>query len=167
MNNKDQIKADVRVEDMPELHVAYIRHIGPYKGDTALFAGLFGKLMKWAGPKGLLLPETKGLALYHDDPETTDEDKLKLDVCITVPEDTPVDGEIGKAAIRAGKYAIAHFEIKADQYEDAWNAVFKDWLPESGYQFDDGPCCEHYLNDPGEHPENLHIVDICVPVKPL
>ena len=35
MKDKDQIKADVRVEDTPELHVAHIRHIGPYKGNTA------------------------------------------------------------------------------------------------------------------------------------
>jgi len=49
----------IEVKEMPELNVAYIQHIGPYKGDTKLFAGLFGKLMGWAGPRGLLTsPET-------------------------------------------------------------------------------------------------------------
>jgi len=168
MKDKPQIKANVEVKDMPELHVAYIRHIGHYKGDSELFGRLFEKLMKWVGPRGLLrFPETSMLALYYDDMEITDEDKLRMDVCITVPEDTVVDGEIGKAMVHGGKYAVAHFELAADEYEDAWNAVFGGWLPESGYQPDDGPCYELYYNNPDEHPEGKHIVDICVPVKPL
>ena len=167
MKNKE-IQTNVEVKELPEMHVAYVRHIGPYKGDTELFARLFGKLMAWAGPRGLLrFPETKVLGVYHDDPEITDEEKLRTDACITVPEDTRVEGEIGKTTIAAGKYAVAHFEIKTDQYEDAWKAVYGGWLPESGYQPDDGPCYEVYHNDPKEHPEGKQIVDICVPVKLL
>ena len=167
MKNKE-IRTNVEVKDMPEMHVAYVRHIGPYKGDQALFARLFNKLMAWAGPRGLLrFPETKVLTVYYDNPDITDERKLRTDACITMPEDTQAEGEIGKTTIPAGKYAIAHFEITPDQYQDAWNAVYGGWLPESGYQPEDGPCYELYLNDPEEHPEGKHIVDICMPVKPL
>ena len=42
-----------------------------------------------------------------------------------------------------------------------------DSLAESGYQPDDRPCFELYLNNPQEHPEGKHIVDIYAPVKPL
>jgi AraC family transcriptional regulator len=41
------------------------------------------------------------------------------------------------------------------------------WFPESGYQPGDGVCFESYLNNPEEHPEGKHIVEICIPVKPL
>ena len=41
------------------------------------------------------------------------------------------------------------------------------WLPESGYQAADAPCFEVYLNEPEQHPEGKHIVDIYEPVKPL
>jgi AraC family transcriptional regulator len=167
MKNKE-IQTSVEVKDMPELNVAYIRHIGPYKGDQELFGRLFNKLMAWAGPRSLLrFPETKVMTIYYDNPDITDESRLRTDACITVPEDTQVDGEIGKAKIPAGKYAVAHFEITPDQYQDAWNAVYGGWLPESGYQPEDGPCYELYLNDPKEHPEGKHVVDICLPVKPL
>lgn len=163
-----QIQANVEVKDMPEMHVAYVRHIGPYKGDEDLFARLFNKLMTWAGPKGLLqFPETKMLAVYHGDPDIADESRLRTDACITVPSDTTVDGEIGYMTITGGKYAIAHFEINPDQYEDAWNAVFAGWLPESGYQPADGPSYELFHGGPEEHPEGKHVVDICVPVRPL
>ena len=164
----ENMKFDVEVKDMPDIHVAYLRHIGPYAGDHALFDRLFNKLFTWAGPRGLLnFPETKVISIYYDNPDLTDADKLRLDVCISVPEDTEVDGEIGKTKITAGKYAIAHFEISGEEYGKAWAALFVGWFPESGYQPADGPCYEHCLNDPKEHSENKHVVDICVPVKPL
>ena len=106
--------------------------------------------------------------VYHDDPKITDQDKLRLSACITVPEDTPAEGEIGKMTIPAGNYAIARFELTGSaEYEGAWNMVYGSWLPESEYQPDDRPCYELYHNDPKEHSEGLHIVDICVPLKPL
>ncbi len=97
----------------------------------------------------------------------TDESKLRTDVCINVPVDTPVDGELGKSGIPSGKYAVAHFELDPSQYGDAWDAVMGGWMPESGYQPDERPCFELYLLDPKQHPEGKHTVDICVPVKPI
>lgn len=91
----------------------------------------------------------------------------RVDVCITVPEDVSVDGEIGKTTVPGGRYAVGHFELLPTEYEDAWTAIMGGWLPESGYQCDDRPCFESYLNDPKQHPEGKCIVDIHVPVKPL
>jgi len=168
MTGESRIKAEVEVKDLPEMHVAYVRHVGPYQGDSELFEKLFGRLMQWAAPRGLVRPpESKFLCIYHDDPKITDEAKLRTSVCVTVPEDTTVDGEIGKMTIHGGQYAVAGFEISSDQYGQAWEAVYGGWLPKSGYQPEDHPCFELYLNDPEQHPENKHIVEICVPVKPL
>ncbi len=164
----DQLHAEVEVKEMPALSLAYVRHIGPYQGDSSLFERLFSQLMTWAGPRGLLrFPETKSVCVYHDDPKVTDEQKLRIDVCITVPEETEVEGEIGMMTVTGGRYAVARFELKGDEFQQAWNAVYGGWLPESGYQPDDGPCYELYHNDPKQHPEGKCIVDICVPVKPL
>ncbi len=162
------IQGKVEVKEMPALTVAYVRHIGPYKGNLELFKGLFGKLMAWAGPRDLVrFPGTKSLIVYHDNPEITDENKLRVSVCITVPAHTKVDGEIGKMEIPAGKYAFVRFEIGAHEFQDAWDWVYGSWLPESGFQPDDGPCFELYQNDKDSHAEGKFIVDICLPVKPL
>ncbi len=157
----------VRVEDLPRQTVAYVRHIGPYAGNEQLFQRLFGTLMKWAGPRDLMRPETRFITIYHDNPDLTDEDRLRISVCITVPEGTEVDGEIGKMVLPGGRYAVGHFEITANQYHEAWNALCGGWLPDSGYQPDDRPSFEYNLNDPNLHPEHMHIVDICIPVRPL
>ncbi|MBN1149735.1 AraC family transcriptional regulator [candidate division WOR-3 bacterium] len=158
----------VKVEELPEMCLAYVRHIGPYKGDDALFRSLFEKIIKWAGPRGYLSsPEAKFLSVYHDNPEITDTDKLRVSVGLTVPFETDVDGEIGKMTVPKGKYVLANFEIDQSQYQEAWDNVFGEWFPKSGYTCDDRPCFEWALNDPDQHPEKKHLINICVPVKPL
>ncbi|OHD12093.1 MAG: hypothetical protein A2086_04560 [Spirochaetes bacterium GWD1_27_9] len=165
MDNKNQI---VEVKDLPEISLAYVRHTGPYKGDAKLFESLFQKLFKWAAPRNLInFPETKSIIIYHDNPEITEENKLRTSVCITVPIKTEVSGEIGRMEIPAGKYALARFELLTNEFQEAWNWVYGIWLPQSGYQPDDRPCFEMYLNDSKDHPQNKFVVDICIPVKPL
>ena len=54
MKDSGTMKAEVEVKELPERHVAYVRHVGPYAGNGALFEDLFGRLCRWAGPRGLL-----------------------------------------------------------------------------------------------------------------
>lgn len=168
MQGRADIKAEVKVETMPEMEVAYVRHIGPYAGDGELFAGLIHKLMAWAGPRGLLgRPEAKLMSVYHDDPNLTEADKLRTSICLTVPPETEAQGEVGRMALPGGKCAVARFELAEDGFTAAWDSVYGGWLPESGYQPDDRPPFEIHLNNPREHPEGLHLIEICVPVKPM
>ncbi len=161
---RQTMKMSVEVKQMPELFVAYVRHIGPYNQIPKAIE----KLMRWAGPRGLVrFPETTVLGVYHDDPDITDPSKLRSSACITVPKETQVGGEIGAMTIPGGLFAVAHCEIDADEYGAAWDKLMGEWLPESGYQPDDRLCYEVYLNDPTTHPSRQHIVDICEPVRPL
>ncbi len=158
----------VRIEKTDGLTVAYVRHVGPYAGDVQLFGRLFGRLFQWAGPRGLMGPETRSLTIYHDNPEITDQQKLRLSACITVPPDTRAEGDIGVMTIEGGTYAVARFELDPSEYGGAWNWLMGVWLPSSGYQPDDrAHCFEMYLNNPDEHPQKKHVVDIWEPVKPL
>ena len=157
----------VRVETIAPFTVAYVRHVGPYAGDAMLFAGLFGRLGTWAGPRRLIGPNTRWLSVYHDNPEITEQDKLRLSVCLSVPSGTAATGEVNTMEIAGGAYAMAHFEIDAAEYGAAWDWAYGEWLPASGYQPDDRPCLENYLNHPDQHPAKKHIVEIWIPVKPL
>ncbi len=162
----------VTVKDIPDKTVAYIRHTGPYAGDELLFERLFGKLMKWAGPRDLFIQgSTELLTIYHDSPDITEEDKLRISVCMTVPKDTCTDGEVGLLSIPAGRYAVAEFRLGVNDYGDAWNSLFGGWLPESGYQCTEGPCYELYLDELSDElsdkQDEKHYVAIHLPVKPL
>lgn len=160
-----KLNKNVEVKELPQMTVAYIRHIGPYKGDEKLFETLWGKICTWAGAKGLMEQKNlQFLVVYHDDPNVTVEDKLRMSVCLTVPPETKVDGEIGKMEIEAAKYLVARFVVKGDEFMEAWQWVYGEWFPNSGYQPDDKPCFELY---PEEPKDGVYTVDICVPVKPL
>jgi len=160
----DKSKFKVEVKEAPALTVAYVRHIGPFQG----IGQAFEKLMRWAGPRGLLrFPETKVLGVYHDSPEITETDKLRSDAGITVPPQTVVEGEIGKMTVPGGLFAVAYAEVAPHEFGEAWNVLMRDWLPESGYQPDDRMCYELYLNDPQNHPEGKFIIEIHEPIRPL
>lgn len=160
-----KLNEKIDVMTLPDMTVAYVRYVGPYKGDGALFQNLFNKLFGWAGPRGLLSdPDLKTLIIYHDDPEITEDVKLRTSVCITVPSDTKTDGEIGKLKLEGGLYAVGRFKVKGDEFQLAWDTMCGKWLPESGYLPDDKPCFEMY---PEEMKDGIHTVDICIPVKAM
>jgi len=160
----DKSKFKVEVREVPALTVAYVRHVGPFSE----MHRAYGKLMQWAGPRGLLrFPQTKMLGIYHDNPEITETDKLRSDACITVPPETRVEGEIGKMNVPGGLFAVAYAEVGVNEFGEAWNALMRDWLPGSGYQPDDRMCYELCLNDPKTHPEGKFIIEIHEPIRPL
>ncbi len=153
----------VEVREEPERHVAYIRHVGDYSE----IGKALGRLARWAGPRRLFRADTRMLTVYHDSPDVTPVEKLRSDACITVPIGTKVKRDIGLMTLPGGTYAVAYVEIDETQYGEAWDRLFSDWLPESGYQPDDRPCYELYLNDPRKHPEKKHILEIYEPIRPL
>ncbi len=156
------MKVSVKVKQMPQMHVVYVRHKGPYNQ----IKEAFNRLESWAKPRGLYEQEdVKVLAIYHDDPQVTEPSQLSSSACITAPKDITVTGDIGEMTVEAGQYAVARVEIDQSEFDQAWNALLRDWLPESGFEPDDRPCYEIYLNDPQFHPENKFIVDLCEPVK--
>lgn len=97
----------------------------------------------------------------------TDNSKLRLSICLDVPTGTVVDGQLGTMLIAGGKYAVARFEIDPAQIADAWNTVFSQWLPQSGFQVDDRACYEEIIESPAKREDGKIVLDICVPVRPL
>lgn len=157
------MKFEAEVKELPERFVACMRHVGPYPEIGKAIERIF----QWAGPKGLIrFPKTQVLAVYHDDPSTVDASELRSDACLTVPEGTEADGEATTMKIPGGLFAVAHVEIDATEYGDAWDKLVGEWMPENGYTSDEGRLCyELYLNDHQQHPEKKFIVDICEPIK--
>lgn len=164
--NMGKESKNVTIKDFLKSTVAYVRYIGPYAGDEKLFETLFNKLCGWAGPRGLMENTSADfLVIYHDNPEVTEEEKLRTSVCLVVPEDTEVDGDIGKMVIPEGKYAAARFELDATEYGEAWSWVYSQWLPQSGYVPDDRPGFELYPRNEESREEGKMLVYIYVPIK--
>lgn len=162
---KMKLNKSVEVKELPKMTVAYIRNIGPYNGDQKMFRNLRIKLFSWAGARGLMDGNRFNfLVVYHDDPGVAIGENLRMSLCITVPPETKVSGEIGKMEIEATRYAVARFDLTGPEFTQAWNWVYGQWLPSSGYQPDDKPYFEMYLAEPKD---GKYTVDFCVPVKAL
>jgi len=157
----------VQVQTLPSATLAYVRNVGPYKGNPALFERLYRTLCAWAGPRGLMGPDALYLNLYHDNPDITPEAKQRIEVALTVPEGTQPSGDVGVKPLDGGPYAMARIDILPHEYEAAWQSLVAGWLPGSGYTFDDRPALEIYRNDPATDPQGRHVLDLCLPVRPL
>ena len=156
------------VFDLPAWDVAYIRYTGPYKGDSQLFSKLWKKLNSWAAPQGLISGSGNiYLALYHDNPEITVEEKLRVSVCMVINENIETAGEVGKLRLPGGKYAVSHFLLGEKDYARAWGWVYGTWLPSSGFQADDRIAFEWFPPHQKLQKTAKIPVDICIPVKKL
>jgi AraC family transcriptional regulator len=167
----EDLSLSIEIREMPMIRIAYLRHHGIYDPlDKELFKSLFNKLMSWAIPLNLFNPpNTKAMTIFSGGhPDTTEPSNLSVDVAISVGEAVNGGGEIGVRSIPAGQYAIVSLvDATMDECSKAWNTLFNDWLPRSGYQPGDGAYYINHKNDPEQHPLKLYILEMYLPVKPL
>ena len=155
-----------QIKELSERWVAFISYTGNYIGNPQIFEDLFKRLGAWAGVKGLITPRSVFLSAYYDDPNITPPDELKLDACMSIPEEVHVDEDVQKKLLPGGKYAVMHCELaNPEDFETAWNQVVG-WAEENNCRIDLlRPSYEIYLNNPEEHPDKLHLINICLSVK--
>jgi AraC family transcriptional regulator len=152
---------DVRVETLGPLRLAFIRRLGPYREAGAAFE----RILAWAGPRGLLGPDTLVLGLYYDDPATTPPDRLRLDACVSVGEGVAAEGEIHVQEVPRGQYVVATHRGPYEALADTYGALIR-WVATGGRKPRAAPCVEIYRNDPKTTlPADL-VTDVYVPLEP-
>jgi AraC family transcriptional regulator len=157
---------NVAVRELPRYRVAYMRYVGPY-GPHGI-PELWKRFREWLGTRGLLGPGSIRLGIGHDDPEVTAPEKCRYDACVVVPESFAADKWVNVVEVPGGKYAVAEFIGTADKIREAWEALYRSWLPGSGYQPDDRPCLEVYRGNPEvDGRPGTFRCELCVPVRPL
>lgn len=170
-NNKNiPVKGNTEISMVPSIHVAYVRYMGTYKNLVAIFPKLLERLLKYADKQKLIeTGRTKFLAIYHDNPEFTMANKLRTSLCMTIPDNVLVEknGDIGSMIIPSGKYVVGHFNIFQNEYSDAWDFMYGEWLTNSSFKPRDSFPFEVYLNDSNTDPEHKNLVDIYLPIEPL
>jgi len=160
------IKLDFEIKKLDEFNVVYVRNLNIHNHDSETFGKMFGQLFSWALPRNLVhFPETKALTVYRSNPNLSG--MVQADVCLSVHEQVTGEGLIGSTIISGGLYAIFHKEAPMSECFKTWNYIYEVWFEENGYQPDNRNFFLSHLNDPKLHPENLHIIDIYIPIKLL
>jgi AraC family transcriptional regulator len=154
----------VTILERPPVHVAYLRHTGPYGAGIGRF--WMENVAPWMSTNNLMGRERFGIAL--DDPTVTAPAKCRYDACVQSDAKEMLSGDPGRKMIPGGKYAALAFEGTSDGIGAAWEALLREWLPKSGLQLDSRPFFEHYPVDGRYDPKTGSFTcNICVPVKPL
>jgi AraC family transcriptional regulator len=157
----------VRIEDVPPLRVAYVKHMKGYE-DSAGIGEAFETLFCWAGPRGVMSPDVRIMGLSLDNPDITPKDKCRYYACVAVNERAEPDGRVGIMTLRPGRYAVGRFKGGRGVFREAYAFMYGEWLAKSGWQPDDAPAFESYIREPGGTPKNPHFIfDLYIPVKPL
>ena len=142
----------VEVKELPPMRLVFLRHVGPYTQVGATW----GRLMAWAGMRGLLGPGMKLIGIVHDDPDVTPPDKVRYDAAVAVDRPVQPEGEFGVMEIAGGSYAVVLNKGPYDGLGKTYQRVYGGWLPKSGYRLRDVPAFEQYLNSPRDtKPEDL------------
>jgi AraC family transcriptional regulator len=150
---------DVEIKEMPELRVGTVRHIGPYNQ----IPQAFGRLGAIAGPAGLFQqPDAAMIAIYYDDPETTDQNELRSDAGIVVSDRVPLPSELGEQRLPAGRYARTVHVGPYERLGDTWARFMGEWLPASPHRIGAGPSYEIYRNDPTKVPKHELRTDLFI-----
>ena len=155
---------DIRIEEMPACHVAYVRAMGAYRQQRQ--GAAISWLVRWAASRGIATSSVN-LGIFLDNPEITSPEKCRYDACLAVPPGTKAAGEVGVQDLAAGTYAVYRNRRKTARYGRDWEDMLARWLPASGYEPDDRPNYEVVRQWGDATPEAALLVDICLPIKPL
>jgi AraC family transcriptional regulator len=156
----------IRVTQLPPYHVAFMRYVGPF-GPHGI-PELWQRFNAWMEAHGLGGPARITLGVAHDDPSITAADKTRYDACVVVPDDFRADRLVDLMDVAGGAYAVAEFVGGPHEIVEAWNAVFAEWLPRSGYEPDDRPCFELYRGHPTvDAKQGTFRCELCLPVRRL
>lgn len=149
------------IKYIPDLHLAYIRHIGSYDK----VASSFQRLMLWAATHFVLKLKPTTLGIVHDNPDLTDEEKIRFDSCVLVNKIVQQKGEIGYKKIEGGKFAIFRYKGAYENFYAVYDYIYNVCLFEKGWELADKPALEWYIKSPPFYKPENYVTDFCVPIK--
>lgn len=150
----------VRFEQLPEMRVAFARHVGSYdETDEAI-----ERLFRWAGPQGLLNDFAAFFGIAYDDPNVTPPEKLRYDAALEVPETVTPTSDIGIQLLPSRTYAITLHHGSYEALGTTYSRFCGEWLPLSGREVLAAPALEFYLNSPQDTSPSELRTEIYLPV---
>ncbi|VEU80573.1 AraC family transcriptional regulator [Haploplasma axanthum] len=160
-------KPQITIKDVKEMRIIYIRFKGTYLEFRKNSRKLFEKLFDYAKKNNLIIPEvTKVLTIYNDNPFITDSRNLRTSVAMTITVGAVLEAsdEITDTII-SGKFGVGSFELKLNEYGDAWHHMYHEWLFKSKEKARDSVPFELYVTEPPKSLKGKSYTDIYIPIE--
>lgn len=151
----------VAIVTLPEQRCASIAHTGSYMTIDHAMGRLFNELAL----RRALPDEPAMIGVFYDDPDLGPEQALRSRACMPVRELTAIDAPLVETALRGGLYAKLSYTGPYADMRSAYRWLLGVWLPASGYEPDNAPVFEVYLNDPRDVPQSELRTDIHLPLE--
>ncbi|WP_422846372.1 AraC family transcriptional regulator [Acidovorax sp. M2(2025)] len=145
----------VQLVERPAQHVQALRHTGP----PATIPHTQRRLYLQCGARA-----TERLGASYGDPD--DPAGFRYYAAAVVDGGGALGGGLETLHIPAGLYARHTLAGPYARINAALTALHTRWLPASGYEPDDRPVLEHYLNSPRDAAPQALRTDLLIPVRP-
>ena len=158
---EDHAGFPVAIETLPATRCASVAHTGAYMQiDQAM-----GRLFTALATQKIIAPDQAMRAVFFDDPDLVSVDALRSRACSPIAEALPLDAPLEETVLRGGLYARLHYRGPYADMKGAYRWLLGVWLPQSGYEPDDDPIFEAYLNNPQHVAPTDLLTDIHLPLK--
>ncbi|THD48406.1 MAG: helix-turn-helix domain-containing protein [Bradyrhizobium sp.] len=151
----------VSVEELPPRRCASVPHRGAYMQIDHAMGRLFAALTA----QGIVAPDQAMAAVFFDDPDLVPVDALRSAAISPVAETLSFAAPLEEMTLRGGLYARLRYQGPYADMKGAYRWLLGVWLPQSGYEPDDAPIFEAYLNSPQKVAPTDLITDIHLPLR--
>lgn len=143
--NLEDIDMNIEVKEFDNQRVCTLASQRGYESEAIYET--WDKLIDWASNNGIKQDEQKRFAFAFDNPTVTPIDKCRYSASVVIGENVQVLPPFSLSEIPKGKYAVLYFKGSPEETIKAQLGIYSDWLPDSGFEPDNFPMLEHYLND--------------------
>lgn len=154
------------IRELPDLRALCVTRTTLVDGNFSKAASeAFPVLVEFMGRKGLFPSIRMCVGICPDDPSTVPSGECRYLAGVVFAQDVEPEGEMTVEVLPAGKWAVFTHKGPYEMLGEAWNAVYRDWLPTSGVTLRDTPPFEAYINDKSKVPPEELLTEIFLPVE--
>ena len=152
----------VRLLDIPERQVAYIRVKNAFEMDRVLAA--LKSVIEWSRSEDIF---QQGIlfGMSIDDPHVTPRHLYRYEVCLASSLPFKLREGMSKVKMPAMRYAVIKVSGDIHKVATAWDYLYRDWLINSDYEPEHAPALEVFLDKESATDWSHFELELCLPVR--
>jgi len=152
----------VRLIDIPERQVAYIRLTNAFELDRVLAA--LKTVIEWAKSQDIF-SQAVLFGMTVDDPHVTPKHLYRYEVCLA--SSLPFECREGMSKLKMPAMRYAAIKVSGDIHKvaTAWDYLYRDWLINSAYEPEHAPALEVFLDKENATDWSHFELELCLPVR--
>jgi AraC family transcriptional regulator len=152
----------VRLIDIPERQIAYVRVTNAFEMDRVLAA--LKTLIEWAKSQGIF---SRGIlfGMTVDDPHVTPKHLYRYEVCLASSLPFECMEGMSKLKMPAMRYAVITVSGDLHKVATAWDYLYRDWLINSAYEPEHAAALEIFLDKESAMDWSHFELELCLPIR--